>query len=100
MRILSSCSFSDLSLTFCARRAISSRAPLSLGLASSIWTRDLSIAHKLAKRIRSGTVWVNCHNVFDASLPFGGYKQSGWGREMGEEALRNYTETKAVTIAL
>jgi phenylacetaldehyde dehydrogenase len=70
------------------------------GLASSIWTKDVSIAHKLAKRIRSGTVWVNCHNVFDASLPFGGYKQSGWGREMGEEALRNYTETKAVTIAL
>ncbi len=70
------------------------------GLAASIWTRDISIAHKLASRIRSGTVWVNCHNVFDASLPFGGYKQSGWGREMGEEALRNYTETKAVTIAL
>ena len=62
--------------------------------------RPVSIAHKLASRIRSGTVWVNCHNVFDASLPFGGYKQSGWGREMGEEALRNYTETKAVTIAL
>jgi phenylacetaldehyde dehydrogenase len=70
------------------------------GLACSIWTRDLSTAHKLASRIRSGTVWVNCHNVFDASLPFGGYKQSGWGREMGEEALRNYTETKAVTVAL
>ena len=61
---------------------------------------NVSIAHKLASRIRSGTVWVNCHNVFDASLPFGGYKQSGWGREMGEEALRNYTETKAVTVAL
>ncbi len=70
------------------------------GLAASIWTKDLSTAHKMASRIRSGTVWVNCHNVFDASLPFGGYKQSGWGREMGEEALRNYTETKAVTIAL
>jgi phenylacetaldehyde dehydrogenase len=70
------------------------------GLAASLWTRDLSIAHKMARRIRSGTVWVNCHNVFDASLPFGGYKQSGWGREMGEEVLRNYTEVKAVTIAL
>ncbi len=70
------------------------------GLAASVWTRDLSMAHKMAKRIRSGTVWVNCHNVFDASLPFGGYKQSGWGREMGEEVLNNYTETKAVTIAL
>lgn len=72
----------------------------AFGLAASIWTGNLSIAHKLASRIRSGTVWVNCHNVFDASLPFGGYKESGWGREMGEEALRNYTETKAVTIAL
>jgi phenylacetaldehyde dehydrogenase len=70
------------------------------GLAASVWTRDLSTAHKMARRIRAGTVWVNCHNVFDASLPFGGYKQSGWGREMGEEALHNYTEVKAVTVAL
>jgi phenylacetaldehyde dehydrogenase len=51
-------------------------------------------------RRRSGTVWINCHNVFDASLPFGGYKQSGWGREMGEEVFHNYTEIKAVTAAL
>jgi phenylacetaldehyde dehydrogenase len=60
----------------------------------------LSTAHKMARLIRSGTVWINCHNVFDASLPFGGYKQSGWGREMGEEVLHNYTEIKAVTAAL
>ena len=70
------------------------------GLAASIWTRDGSLAHKLASRIRSGTVWINCHNVFDAALPFGGYKQSGWGREMGEAVFHNYTETKAVTTAL
>jgi len=70
------------------------------GLAASIWTRDISIANKMAKRIRSGTVWINCHNVFDAALPFGGYKQSGWGREMGAEVLNNYTEVKAVTTAL
>jgi phenylacetaldehyde dehydrogenase len=70
------------------------------GLAASIWTRDGGLAHKLARRIRSGTVWINCHNVFDAALPFGGYKQSGWGREMGEEVLHNYTEVKAVTTAL
>ncbi len=70
------------------------------GLAASIWTRDTSKAHKLASLIRSGTVWINCHNVFDASLPFGGYKQSGWGREMGGEVLANYTEVKAVTARL
>jgi phenylacetaldehyde dehydrogenase len=70
------------------------------GLAASIWTRDISAAHKMARRIKAGTVWVNCHNVFDAALPFGGYKQSGWGREMGAEVLNNYTEVKAVTVKL
>jgi len=70
------------------------------GLAASVWTQNLSLAHKVARSLRAGTVWVNCHNVFDASLPFGGYKQSGWGREMGEEVLHNYTEVKAVTVAL
>lgn len=70
------------------------------GLAASVWSRDISLANKMARRLRSGTVWINCHNVFDASLPFGGYKQSGWGREMGEEVLHNYTEVKAVTTVL
>ncbi len=70
------------------------------GLAASVWTENLSLAHKVARCLRAGTVWVNCHNVFDASLPFGGYKQSGWGREMGEEVLNNYLQTKAVTVAL
>ncbi|HET6307077.1 MAG TPA: aldehyde dehydrogenase family protein [Rhodopila sp.] len=70
------------------------------GLAASVWTRNGGTGHKLASRIRSGTVWINCHNVFDASLPFGGYKQSGWGREMGEEVFHNYTEIKAITAAL
>lgn len=70
------------------------------GLAASVWTENLSLAHKVSRGLRAGTVWVNCHNVFDAALPFGGYKQSGWGREMGEEVLNNYLETKAVTIAL
>ena len=70
------------------------------GLAAGVWTRDLSKAHTLAARLKSGTVWVNCYNVFDAALPFGGYKQSGWGREMGEAVLEHYTETKAVTIRL
>jgi phenylacetaldehyde dehydrogenase len=70
------------------------------GLGAGIWTRDISKAHALAKKLRAGTVWINCYNVFDASLPFGGYKQSGWGREMGHEVLNNYTEVKAVTAQL
>jgi phenylacetaldehyde dehydrogenase len=70
------------------------------GLGAGIWTRDISKAHALAKKIRAGTVWINCYNVFDASLPFGGYKQSGWGREMGHEVLNSYTEVKAVTTLL
>jgi phenylacetaldehyde dehydrogenase len=70
------------------------------GLGAGIWTQDISKAHALAKKIRAGTVWINCYNVFDASLPFGGYKQSGWGREMGHEVLEAYTEVKAVTAQL
>ena len=70
------------------------------GLAAGIWTRDISKAHRIAAELKAGTVWINCYNVFDAALPFGGYKQSGWGREMGHEALELYTETKAVVIGL
>ena len=70
------------------------------GLAAGIWTRDLKKAHTLASKLRAGTVWINCYNVFDAALPFGGYKQSGWGREMGHEVLKNYTEVKSVCAAL
>ena len=51
------------------------------GLAAGIWTRDVSKAHRLAKSVKAGTVWINCYSIFDAALPFGGYKQSGWGRE-------------------
>ena len=65
-----------------------------------IWTRDISRVHALAKKLRAGTVWINCYNVFDTALPFGGYKQSGRGREMGPEVLNNYTEVKAVTTLL
>ena len=61
---------------------------------------DLGIAHKMARRIRAGTVWINTHNFGDVALPFGGYKESGWGREMGKEVLELYTETKAVAAAL
>jgi phenylacetaldehyde dehydrogenase len=70
------------------------------GLAAGIWTRDIKKAHALAAKLRAGTVWINCYNVFDAALPFGGYKQSGWGREMGHEVLEHYTEVKSVCCAL
>jgi phenylacetaldehyde dehydrogenase len=70
------------------------------GLAAGIWTRDVSKAHGLAAKLKAGSVWINCYNIFDAALPFGGYKQSGWGREMGEAVLDNYLSTKAVTIRL
>jgi phenylacetaldehyde dehydrogenase len=70
------------------------------GLAAAVWTRDISKAHRAAERLKAGTVWINCYHVYDASLPFGGYKQSGWGREMGYAALLNYTETKSVCVAL
>ena len=70
------------------------------GLASGIWTRDINKAHRTAHRLRAGTVWINCYSVFDAAMPFGGYKESGWGREMGHNALDNYLETKSVVTQL
>ena len=70
------------------------------GLAAAVWSRDIGKAHLLADRVRAGTVWVNCYDVFDAAAPFGGFKMSGIGRELGEEGLKNYLETKTVTVAL
>ncbi len=70
------------------------------GLAAGIWTKDISKAHRIAKKLKAGSVWINQYNGFDTAMPFGGYKQSGWGRELGAAALDLYTQTKAVNIAL
>ncbi len=67
------------------------------GLAAGVWSRDIAKANQLANALRAGSVWINCYHVFDAALPFGGYKQSGWGREMGQAVLSNYLEAKAIT---
>ncbi|NWF59923.1 MAG: aldehyde dehydrogenase family protein [Fischerella sp.] len=70
------------------------------GLAAGVWTKDITKAHAIANNVRAGTVWVNCYHVFDAAAPFGGFKQSGMGRELGEYSLEHYTEVKTVTIKL
>lgn len=72
----------------------------SYGLAAAVWTRDIAKAHYLANKIRAGTIWVNCYDVFDAAAPFGGFKMSGMGRELGERGLDAYTEWKTVTVSL
>jgi phenylacetaldehyde dehydrogenase len=70
------------------------------GLGASIWTNNLSAAHRLIPRIKAGTVWVNCHNMIDANMPFGGFKQSGFGREHGRAAVEMYTEMKSVCMMI
>jgi aldehyde dehydrogenase (NAD+) len=70
------------------------------GLAAAVWTRDIGKAHAVANSVRAGTVWINCYDVFDAAAPFGGFKQSGMGRELGEYGLQQYTEVKTVTVKL
>jgi acyl-CoA reductase-like NAD-dependent aldehyde dehydrogenase len=70
------------------------------GLAAGAWTCDLSKAHRFAQAVKAGAVWINEYGLFDAAAPFGGYKESGFGREMGKEALDLYTQTKSVWIGL
>jgi aldehyde dehydrogenase (NAD+) len=70
------------------------------GLAAAVWTSDVKKALRMSAGLKAGTVWVNCYDVFDAGAPFGGFKMSGIGRELGQYALQLYTEVKTVTMAL
>ena len=70
------------------------------GLSAAVWTRDISRAHKVARALKAGTVWVNCYNQLDPISPFGGYKQSGFGRELGRYAIDLYTQIKSVWMKL
>lgn len=70
------------------------------GLAAGLWTENLKNAHTISRKLKAGTVWVNCYNITNAAAPFGGYKESGFGREMGSYALNNYTEVKSVWVNL
>jgi len=68
------------------------------GLAAAVWTKDISKAHRLAEGLKAGTVWINCYNMFDAAAPFGGYKQSGIGREFGLEGILEYMQVKHIHV--
>jgi len=70
------------------------------GLSGAVWTSDVKKAHRLASQIKAGTIWVNCFNVFDAAVPFGGYKMSGYGRELGKHSIDLYTNIKSVWVNL
>ena len=70
------------------------------GLAAGVWTKDVKKAHHVARRLQAGTVWINAYNFYDAGMPFGGYKSSGFGRDLGPECLRDYTQVKSVWMNL
>ena len=92
--VMSVLKFSDMN------EAVARANNTSFGLAAAVWTSDVQKAHRIAASVRAGTVWVNCYDVFDAAAPFGGFKMSGMGRELGEAGLQNYTELKTVTMSL
>ncbi|MFC3323671.1 aldehyde dehydrogenase family protein [Mesorhizobium cantuariense] len=94
--VLCAASFDDDGIDAVVREANDS----IYGLAAGVFTRDLSTAHKVAKRLKAGTIGINTHHVVDPALPFGGFKQSGWGREQGYEAIQLYTEVKSIGVAL
>ena len=88
-------------LPFNAEEGVAAAANDSIyGLAAGIWTKDISKAHRTAREIKAGSMWINQYNGFDTAMPFGGYKQSGWGRELGANGIDAYTTTKSVNVAL
>ena len=92
--VLAAIEFADLD------EAIARANDSPYGLAAGVWTRDIKKAHYVARRLQAGTVWVNTYNVYDTAAPFGGYKQSGFGREMSAHALEHYTQVKSVWVDL
>jgi aldehyde dehydrogenase (NAD+) len=92
--VLATIEFADLD------EAIARANDSSYGLAAAVWTKDIKKAHRVARKLQAGTVWINTYNVYDTAAPFGGYKQSGFGRELGVHALEHYTQTKTVWVDL
>jgi aldehyde dehydrogenase (NAD+) len=88
-------------IRFCdAEEAIKIANGTIYGLVSAVWTRDIQLAHRMASEIKAGSVWINTYNGFDSASPFGGYKQSGFGRDLGGYALEQYTNVKSIWVAL
>jgi acyl-CoA reductase-like NAD-dependent aldehyde dehydrogenase len=92
--VLATLSFDDLDQVI----ALANRNPY--GLAAAVWTRDVKKAHTVSRQLKAGTVWINTYGLMDAALPFGGYKSSGFGRELGQHAIEHYTELKSVWLSL
>jgi acyl-CoA reductase-like NAD-dependent aldehyde dehydrogenase len=92
--VVSAIRFSD------AEEAVKIANGTDYGLAAAVWTRDVKLAHRVAAEIKAGSVWINTYNGFDSGSPFGGYKQSGFGRDLGANAIEQYTNVKSVWVAL
>jgi acyl-CoA reductase-like NAD-dependent aldehyde dehydrogenase len=92
--VLAAIEFADLD------EAIARANQSSYGLAAAVWTKDIKKAHHVARKLQAGTVWINTYNIYDTAAPFGGYKQSGFGREMSVHALEHYTQVKSVWVDL
>jgi aldehyde dehydrogenase (NAD+) len=92
--VLATIAFADLD------EAIARANDSQYGLAAAVWTRDIKKAHYVARKLQAGTVWINTYNVYDTAAPFGGYKASGFGREMSSHALEHYTQVKSVWVDL